>query len=257
MATILVVEDEEPIADILRFYLEREGYTVHTVGDGLSAIHAVRQHGPDLVLLDLMLPELDGFEVCRQVRAFSTVPIIMLTARDSEVDKVVGLELGADDYVTKPFSARELVARVKANLRRQRLGAGDPVGASVLHIGDLTVRLDTYEVQRQGRPIPLTHREFELFAFLASRPGTVFTRERLLDEVWGTDYVGDTRTVDVTIRRLREKLEPDPSHPRVILTRRGVGYYVRIPDDDSARDHPAGASGGGEGSAAQRELGES
>jgi two-component system response regulator VicR len=240
MPTILVVEDEEPIADILRFYLERDGYAVHCVADGVSAVQAVRQLAPDLVLLDVMLPELDGFEVCRQVRTFSTVPIIILTARDAEVDKVVGLELGADDYVTKPFSARELVARVKANLRRQRFDAGEGLAGTgqILRLGDIVIHFDTYEVQRRGHPVPLTHREFELFAYLAARPGMVVTRERLLDEVWGAEYVGDTRTVDVTIRRLREKLEDDPSNPSIVLTKRGVGYYVRDPGVSPASAHP-------------------
>jgi two-component system response regulator VicR len=236
MPTVLIVEDEEPIAEILRFYLEREGYTVHCASDGAKAVRMVQHLSPDLVLLDVMLPEMDGFEVCREIRTFSTVPIIMVTARDSEVDKVVGLELGADDYVTKPFSARELVARVKANLRRQRLDSGSrgtQRPGDVLTLGDVMIDFDHYEVRRRGQSIPLTHREFELFTYLASRAGTVVTRERLLDEVWGTDYVGDTRTVDVTIRRLREKLEDDPSNPQIVLTKRGVGYYVRDPGSSS------------------------
>ncbi|MCL6441968.1 MAG: response regulator transcription factor [Alicyclobacillus sp.] len=229
MATILVVEDEEPISEILRFALEREGYTVQAVYDGQAAVEAVRQHNIHLILLDVMLPEKDGFEVCKEVRTFSTVPIIMLTARESEIDKVLGLELGADDYVTKPFSTRELLARVKANLRRQSL-AEAPLHArvrSAIKIGNVEIDLDAYEVSKNGRVIPLTHREFDLLAFLAARPGLVYTREQLLMEVWGSNYVGDDRTVDVTIRRLREKLEDDPSNPSHVLTKRGVGYFVR------------------------------
>ncbi|MBX5435803.1 MAG: response regulator transcription factor [Alicyclobacillaceae bacterium] len=228
MERILVVEDEEPIADILRFALEREGYAVDTVWDGAEALQMVRAHPPDLILLDLMLPEKNGFDVCREIREFSTVPIIILTARESEVDKVLGLELGADDYVTKPFSMRELLARVKANLRRRaldtRTDAAD--GGHRLHLRDIVIDLDRYEVTKRDQVVPLTHREFELLAYLASRPGQVFTREDLLSEVWGADYAGDDRTVDVTIRRLREKVEDDPSRPTYVLTKRGVGYYV-------------------------------
>lgn len=229
MATILVVEDEEPISNILKFHLEREGYTVLTAFDGVEAIAITKRSDPSLILLDVMLPEKDGFEVCREIRLFSTVPIIMLTARDSEIDKVLGLELGADDYVTKPFSTRELLARVKANIRRLWIEE-EPKVESIrdkIAIGDMTIDFTHYEVRRAGEPIALTHREFELLGFLASRPGVVFTREQLLTEVWGFDYAGDERTVDVTVRRLREKLEQDASNPRYVLTKRGVGYYVR------------------------------
>lgn len=229
MPTILVVEDEEPISNILKFHLEREGYTVLTAFDGMEAITMARKSDLNLILLDVMLPEKDGFEVCREIRAFTTVPIIMLTARDSEIDKVLGLELGADDYVTKPFSTRELLARVKANIRRLWI-EGEPKTDSSkdkIEIGDLTIDFTHYEVRRAQEVIPITHREFELLAFLASRPGVVFTREQLLTEVWGFDYAGDERTVDVTVRRLREKLEHDSSNPRYVLTKRGVGYYVR------------------------------
>jgi two-component system response regulator VicR len=227
LATVLVVEDEEPIANILKFALQREGYEVLVAYDGVQAVQQAKTHNPDLILLDLMLPEKDGFEVCKEVRQFSMVPIIMLTARDSELDKVLGLEIGADDYVTKPFSTRELLARVKANLRRhwhdeQALGTRDR-----LVLGDVTIDLSQYVVTRGDRVIPLTHREFELLAFLASRPGVVYTRDQLLTDVWGSEYAGDERTVDVTIRRLREKLEDDPSHPQYVLTKRGVGYYAR------------------------------
>ncbi|GMA50777.1 DNA-binding response regulator [Alicyclobacillus contaminans] len=225
---ILVVEDEEPILNILKFTLEKEGYQVQTATTGTSAVRLARTWQPHLILLDVMLPEMDGFEVCREVRGFSTVPIIMLTARNSEIDKVLGLELGADDYVTKPFSMRELLARVKANLRRTF--SDDEFRAELretIRIGDLAVDFNTYTVTKRGVPVPLTHREFELLAFLAGRPGVVFTRDSLLTQVWGSDYVGDDRTVDVTVRRLREKLEDDPSNPTYVLTKRGVGYFVR------------------------------
>ncbi|GGI95206.1 DNA-binding response regulator [Alicyclobacillus cellulosilyticus] len=230
MADILVVEDEESIAEILKFTLEREGYTVQVAYDGMEAVEAVRRSEPQLILLDVMLPEKDGFEVCKEVRAFSKVPIIMLTARDSEVDKVLGLELGADDYVTKPFSMRELLARVKAHLRRMALDEGASVQDGKrerIVAGDVVIDLRHYEVTRAGEPVLLTHREFELLAFLAARPGVVYTREELLEQVWGTSYLGDGRTVDVTVRRLREKLEPDPSNPRYVMTKRGVGYFFR------------------------------
>ncbi len=224
---ILVVEDEEPISHILKFTLEKEGYTVETAFTGNEAIRLAKTVDPHLILLDVMLPELDGFEVCREVRTFSTVPIIMLTARNSEIDKVLGLELGADDYVTKPFSTRELLARVKANLRRTfseeetRLDMREKIT-----LGELVIDYNTYSVTKRGIPIPLTHREFELLAYLAARPNVVFTRDHLLTQVWGTDYVGDDRTVDVTVRRLREKLEDSPGTPVYVRTKRGVGYYA-------------------------------
>ena len=228
---ILVVEDEEPISNILKFALEREGYGVACAFDGVEAIRVAREETFQLVLLDVMLPLRDGFEVCREIRAFSSVPIIMLTARESEVDKVLGLELGADDYVTKPFSTRELIARVKANLRRLHIDT-DPKEESIddssrIVLTDLVIDLGKYEVRKNDVAIPLTHREFQLLAFLATRPGIVYTREQLLSDVWGMDYIGDERTVDVTVRRLREKLEQDASNPEYVHTRRGVGYYVR------------------------------
>ncbi|WP_308661132.1 response regulator [Alicyclobacillus sp. SP_1] len=229
MSKIMVVEDEAPISKILRFALEREGYVVVSAEDGDRAVQLARDETPDLVLLDLMLPEKDGFEVCRELRSFTGVPIIMLTARDAEVDKILGLELGADDYVTKPFSTRELIARVKATLRRVELerDVQEKSDDSLLNLHDIVIDLAHYEVRKQGHAVPLTHREFQLLAFLASRPGLVYTREQLLSEVWGMDYMGDERTVDVTVRRLREKLEVDPSNPEYVLTRRGVGYYAR------------------------------
>lgn len=227
MPAILVVDDEEPIANILQFALKREGYDVRVAYDGEEAVKSARVYPPDLVLLDVMLPEKDGFEVCREIRTFSTVPIIMLTARESEVDKVLGLELGADDYVTKPFSTRELVARVKANLRRLSLERDDD--RQRLTVADVVIDIGHYEVTKRGQVIPLTHREFQLLAFLATRPGIVYTREGLLQEVWGIDYEGDERTVDVTVRRLREKIEDDPGNPVHVLTKRGVGYFVGRP----------------------------
>lgn len=229
MYRILVVEDEEPISDILKFSLEKEGYTVDTAFDGAEALTKAQAFGPDLLLLDVMLPEMSGFDVCKQIRRFSDVPIIMITARDSEVDKVLGLELGADDYVTKPFGMRELLARVKANLRRPMLSDNQSNGLSRQRtvLGDVVIDHDRYEVTKRSTVIPLTHREFELLSFLAARPGMVYSRDSLLTEVWGSDYEGDARTVDVTIRRLREKLEDDPGNPAYVLTKRGVGYFAR------------------------------
>lgn len=230
---ILVVDDEKPIADILKFNLEKEGYTVIVAHDGNDAIEIAENEDPDLILLDIMLPGKDGNEVCREVRKTKTMPIIMLTAKDSEIDKVLGLELGADDYVTKPFSNRELIARVKANLRRQQQVAEDTVPTKKdIEIGNLAIHPDAYSVSRNGEHIDLTHREFELFYYLARHIGQVMTREHLLETVWGYDYFGDVRTVDVTVRRLREKIEEDPSNPVWIITRRGVGYYLRNPDEE-------------------------
>ncbi|MCY0902445.1 MAG: response regulator YycF [Firmicutes bacterium] len=229
MQHVLVVDDEEPIAEILRFQLEKAGYEVTVAGDGEEAVHCVQQKSIDLILLDLMLPKKDGFEVCKEVRQFSAVPIIMVTARDAELDKVLGLELGADDYVTKPFSARELLARVKANLRRQvPVATGDDeANLQEFVYGELLIDTKMIQVFRGGQEIPLTHREFELLLYMARHPGVVYSREQLLQDVWGYDYFGDERTVDVTIRRLREKLEEDPSNPAYILTRRGAGYLFR------------------------------
>ncbi|WP_067622140.1 response regulator [Alicyclobacillus acidiphilus] len=224
---ILVVEDEEPIANILRFSLERAGYRVSCAYEGTQALEMWHGLAVDLVLLDVMLPGMDGFDVLRAIRSISGVPIIMLTARDDEVDKVLGLELGADDYVTKPFSTRELLARVKANLRRVTEEVPDERDNSSYVLQDLVIDMKGYRVTKSGDPVMLTHREFQVLALLAGRPGQVFTREQLVDQIWGIDYEGDARAVDVTIRRLREKLEEDPSQPRYVLTRRGVGYYAR------------------------------
>lgn len=231
---ILVVDDEKPIADILQFNLKKEGYEVHCAYDGNRALEMVEEIKPDLILLDIMLPQRDGMEVCREVRKKYEMPIIMLTAKDSEIDKVLGLELGADDYVTKPFSSRELIARVKANLRRHQHVASTLAEEETneITIGTLVIHPDAYIVSKRGDKIELTHREFELLHYLAKHIGQVMTREHLLQTVWGYDYYGDVRTVDVTIRRLREKIEDNPSHPTWIVTRRGVGYYLRNPEQE-------------------------
>ncbi|EZP74794.1 winged helix family two component transcriptional regulator [Parageobacillus genomosp. 1] len=231
---ILVVDDEKPIADILQFNLQKEGYEVICAYDGEEALQKVEEVMPDLILLDIMLPQKDGMEVCREVRKKYDMPIIMLTAKDSEIDKVLGLELGADDYVTKPFSTRELLARVKANLRRHSQTAAQEEASDTneIIIGSLVIRPDAYIVLKRGETIELTHREFELLHYLAKHIGQVMTREHLLQTVWGYDYYGDVRTVDVTVRRLREKIEDNPSHPSWIVTRRGVGYYLRNPEQE-------------------------
>lgn len=233
MKKILVVDDEKPISDIVKFNLEKEGFEVVTAFDGEEALQKVEEENPDLIVLDLMLPKMDGLEVCREVRKTKDIPIIMVTAKDQEIDKVLGLELGADDYVTKPFSNRELVARVKANVRRQasiQSSESAKEESNDIEVGDLTVHPDAYIVSKRGESIELTHREFELLHYLARHIGQVMTREHLLETVWGYDYFGDVRTVDVTVRRLREKIEDNPSHPTFLVTRRGVGYYLRSPE---------------------------
>lgn len=231
LGKILVVDDERPIADILKFNLEKEGYQVICAFDGEEALRMAFSEDPDLILLDLMLPEKDGMDVCREIRKEKMTPIIMLTAKDTEIDKVLGLEMGADDYVTKPFSMREILARVKAHLRRQAaLRSQEPEaaeGSRGIRILDLFIDQDMYMVYKKGQALDLTHREFELLLYLARNPGRVMTREHLLQVVWGYEYLGDVRTVDVTIRRLREKIEDDPSKPEYILTRRGLGYMMR------------------------------
>jgi two-component system, OmpR family, response regulator VicR len=231
---VLVVDDEKPISDIIKFNLEKEGYEVVVAYDGEEALQKVESESPDLIVLDLMLPKIDGLEVAKQVRAKRSTPIIMVTAKDSELDKVLGLELGADDYVTKPFSNRELVARVKANLRRQdaTVSPANDVRTADIKVGDLTIHPDAYTVTKRGENINLTHREFELLHYLAQHIGQVINREHLLQTVWGYDYFGDVRTVDVTVRRLREKIEDNPSHPQWLITRRGVGYYLANPNQD-------------------------
>lgn len=221
--TILVVEDEKPIAEILKVNLVKNGYKVLNAFDGEEALNLALNTEPDLILLDVMLPKMDGFTVCKKVRETKSTPIIMLTARAEEVDKVLGLELGADDYITKPFSLRELMARVKANLRRTALTTVE--SNEPLCFADLEINVERYEVKKRGVAIDLTYREFELLKYLATQSGKIFSREHLLNKVWDYEYVGDDRTVDVTIRRLREKIEDDPSNPTYILTKRGVGYY--------------------------------
>ncbi|HAA9659929.1 response regulator YycF [Listeria monocytogenes] len=232
---ILVVDDEKPIADIVKFNLNKEGFDVYCAYDGDEALELVEEVQPDLILLDIMLPGRDGIEVCREVRKKYDMPIIMVTAKDSEIDKVIGLELGADDYVTKPFSNRELIARVKANLRRHSQvssSAAEEEENSELEIGSLIIHPDAYVASKRGETIELTHREFELLHYLAKHMWQVMTREHLLQTVWGYDYFGDVRTVDVTVRRLREKIEDNPSHPAWLVTRRGVGYYLRNPEQE-------------------------
>jgi two-component system response regulator RegX3 len=220
---ILVVEDEESFSDALGYMLRKEGFEVAVASSGTEGVAEYDRGGADLVLLDLMLPGLSGLEVCRQLRQRSDVPVIMLTAKDAEVDKVVGLEIGADDYVTKPFSARELVARIRAVLRRRGLEADEP-STSVLQAGPVRMDVDRHVVTVNGAAVALPLKEFELLEFLLRNPGRVLTRGQLIDRVWGSDYVGDTKTLDVHVKRLRAKIEPDPSHPTHLLTVRGLGY---------------------------------
>ncbi|MCW1055386.1 response regulator YycF [Streptococcus anginosus] len=233
MKKILVVDDEKPISDIIKFNMVKEGYEVVTAFDGREALEMFEAERPDILILDLMLPEMDGLEVARTIRKTSNVPIIVLSAKDSEFDKVIGLEIGADDYMTKPFSNRELQARVKAILRRTDLTIENQEAEAApteIVIGDLQILTDAFVVKKHGEELDLTHREFELLHHFATHIGQVMTREHLLETVWGYDYFGDVRTVDVTIRRLREKIEDIPSRPEYILTRRGVGYYMRNND---------------------------
>jgi len=225
--TILVVDDEPTLRETLAEALEADGFQVVTAADGREALARFREHRPDLVVLDLMLPELSGIEVCRIIRHESGVPILMLTARSSELDKVVGLELGADDYVTKPFSLRELTARIRALLRRTDQPASD--GLASVSIGDLTVDVAGHRLLRGGEPVPLKPKVFELLAFLVRHPGQVFSREQLLERVWGYDYAGETRTVDVHVHWLRAAIEPEPESPALVQTVRGVGYVFRRP----------------------------
>lgn len=225
---ILIVDDEKNIVDIIAFNLKKEGYQVIKAADGEEGVKKAMEENPDLILLDIMMPKMDGYEACKKIREKKNTPIIMLTARAEELDKVLGLELGADDYVTKPFGVRELMARVKANLRKTALReepAVEEKPAAEGNFGRLDLNPDRYEVRKDGKIIDLTLREFELLKFLSAQKGQVFSRETLLEKVWGYEYFGDVRTVDVTIRRLREKIEDDPGKPAYILTKRGVGYY--------------------------------
>ncbi|MBT9140651.1 MAG: Transcriptional regulatory protein WalR [Dehalococcoidia bacterium] len=228
MARILVVDDEKTIVKGLKFSLEKEGYEVLAAYDGAEALSLFKKENPDLIVLDLMLPEFDGFEVCRRIRKGSEVPIIMLTARDEDIDKILGLELGADDYVTKPFNPRELTARIKAILRRSQVPSGkDQTGMQVIRLQGLQIDLFQRKVRIRDKEVDLTSKEFALLSLLASHPGRVFSREKLLEHVWGYDYYGDVRTVDVHIRHMREKIEPDPATPQLILTVWGAGYKFR------------------------------
>lgn len=227
MTRILIVEDESSFSEALEFLLGKEGFTVVTAATGTEALKKFDQGGLDLVLLDLMLPEISGTEVCRQIRSKSKVPIIMLTAKDSEVDKVVGLEIGADDYVTKPYSARELVARINAVLRRNA-GDGALSDPGVMTVHGIRMDIDRHQVSINGIPASLPLKEFELLEFLMRNAGRVLTRMQLIDRVWGSDYVGDTKTLDVHIKRLRAKIEDDPANPKIIQTVRGLGYKMEL-----------------------------
>ncbi len=222
MTRILVVEDEESFSDPLSYLLRREGYEVAVADDGPAALEEFDRNGADLVLLDLMLPGLPGTEVCRQLRVRSKVPVIMLTAKDGEIDKVVGLELGADDYVTKPYSSRELVARIRAVLRRGT--EPELSGAATVEAGPVRMDVERHVVTVNGETVPMPLKEFELLEMLLRNAGRVLTRMQLIDRVWGSDYVGDTKTLDVHVKRLRGKLEPDPATPRYLVTVRGLGY---------------------------------
>lgn len=233
--TILVVEDEESFVDALQITLTREGFDVQVATDGVMALEKFEQVSPDLVLLDVMLPRLSGVDVCRQIRTTSTVPIIMVTAKVSEIDTVVGLEVGADDYVAKPYRIRELIARIRALLRRTSLdntGESDPPGESAIRVGGVALDPDEHRVTVDGVELALPLKEFEVLRLLLANAGRVLTRETLIDRVWGADYVGDTKTLDVHIKRLRSKVESEPGSPKRILTIRGVGYkYERAPVD--------------------------
>ena len=252
--TILIVDDEKMILNLLSCNLIKEGYNVIEATDGVQAISMAQEKKPDLILLDVMLPKIDGLSVCKRVKNMMNVPILMVTARDEELDKILGLELGADDYITKPFSIRELLARVKANLRKADVMANiqlqpevienkenkenkeknekvidelpDFKRTNIIKVGAVTLDLDRFEVMVNGRIVDLTLREFEVLKFLAAEPGQVITRETLLEKVWGYEYYGDIRTVDVTVRRIREKIEKDTSNPKILITKRGVGYYI-------------------------------
>ncbi|CAB4564919.1 MAG: response regulator [Actinobacteria bacterium] len=227
MTKILIVEDEASFSEALAFLLGKEGFVVDTASTGTEALEKFSRNEFDLILLDLMLPEISGIEVCRTIRTQSQVPIIMLTAKDTEIDKVVGLELGADDYVTKPYSRSELVARIRAVLRRGN-GAVSEAETGVLSVANIRMDIDRHQVSVEGKPIALPLKEFELLEFLMRNAGRVLTRNQLIDRVWGSDYVGDTKTLDVHIKRLRAKVEKDPANPTLIQTVRGLGYKIEI-----------------------------
>lgn len=228
--TILIVDDEKPIVDILVYNLQKEGYNTLEATDGEKAVDIALNENPDLILLDIMIPKIDGLSVCKRIRHTLNVPIIMLTAKSEEIDKILGLELGADDYITKPFSIRELMARIKANLRKGKgnyeEGIAPEANTNKIIVGNLQLDIDKFETRVKNKVIDLTLREFEVLKFLASQPEQVVTRETLLEKVWGYEYFGDIRTVDVTVRRIREKIEKDTSAPKILITKRGVGYYI-------------------------------
>ena len=235
--TILIVDDEKPIVDILVYNLQKEGYNTLEANDGETGVEIALDKKPDLILLDIMLPRMDGLAVCKKIRNTLNVPILMLSAKDEEIDKILGLEFGADDYVTKPFSVRELMARVKANLRKvdakfnpqeqeEIIENNDEKEIHKIEVGELFLDLDKFEAKVRGKVIDLTLREFEVLKYLAKDPGQIVTREVLLEKVWGYEYYGDIRTVDVTVRRIREKIEKDTSSPKILMTKRSVGYYI-------------------------------
>lgn len=232
--TILIVDDETTIVDMLVYNLQKEGYNTLQANDGEEAVNIALNQKPDLVLLDIMLPKMDGLAVCKRIRQTLNIPILMISAKDEEIDKILGLELGADDYITKPFSVRELMARVKANLRKAEITnkasneneSENKADTNVITVGDLSLDLNKFEVKVRGEVMDLTLREFEVLKYLANQPGQVVTREILLEKVWGYEYYGDIRTVDVTVRRIREKIEKDTSNPKILITKRGVGYYI-------------------------------
>ena len=227
MATILIVEDEKSIIDMMAFNLKREGYQVLTAMDGTEGLEKALTQQPDLVLLDVMLPGMDGFEVLHGIREKSQVPVIMVTAREEERDKIMGLENGADDYVTKPFSIKELSARIKANMRRTVPAAAKPAEPAGEGFGPWTLDRKLQALTREGKVLDLTQREFDIIGYFLSMPQRVVSREELMEKVWGYDYYGDLRAVDVAMRRLREKVEEDPANPRYLLTKRGAGYYLQ------------------------------
>ena len=234
--TVLVVDDERPIIDVIVYNLNKQGYQTLEAEDGIQALEIAMKEKPDLMLLDIMLPKMDGLTVCKRIKQSLNIPVLMISAKDTEVDKIVGLELGADDYITKPFNVRELVARVKANLRKVEarnktdIDKKENIQAEkkndTIKLGELELNLERFEAKARGEVIDLTLREFEVIKYLAMQPGQVVTRETLLEKVWGYEYYGDIRTVDVTVRRIREKIEKDTANPKILITKRGVGYYI-------------------------------